>query len=432
MRIRLVTAGAGAAWEAALVQACQAGTVPAEILHRCYDLGDLLAVAAAGQAEAAVVAASTRWLDHDALARLAAAGLTVVGVAPAGDEDSERRLHQLGLHHVGSDTDPPATLVDLTRAALSAEPTPSPPPPPDAPPPPDHDVPPTLLAVWGPKGAPGRTTVAVNLAFEAAPLVGEVLLVDADTYGGAVAQTLGFLDDTPGLAWAARLAGRGELDAPRLWHATRPAAPGAPRVLTGLPRAELWTEVRAGTWESLLELFRAAFPLTVLDAGFCLEEDEELLYDQVRLRRNAVTRLALQRCDLVVAVARADPVGLHAFIRGYQELHDLGVPPRRVRVVVNQLRPGLFGGDRPADQVSAALHRYLGIQPAAFVPYDRAGVDAALLAGQALREARPGCPAQQALAGLAAALLAPHTPARRSRRRAWAGRPGGPTTAAAP
>jgi Mrp family chromosome partitioning ATPase len=29
--------------------------------------------------------------------------------------------------------------------------------------------------------------VAVNLAFEAAPLLGEVLLVDADTYGGAVA-----------------------------------------------------------------------------------------------------------------------------------------------------------------------------------------------------------------------------------------------------
>jgi Mrp family chromosome partitioning ATPase len=31
--------------------------------------------------------------------------------------------------------------------------------------------------------------VAVNLAFEAAPMVGEVLLVDADTYGGAVAHT---------------------------------------------------------------------------------------------------------------------------------------------------------------------------------------------------------------------------------------------------
>jgi len=216
--------------------------------------------------------------------------------------------------------------------------------------------------------------------------------------GGRVAQTLGFLDDTPGLAWAARLAGRGELDAPRLWHATRPAAAGGPRVLTGLPRAELWTEVRPGTWESLLELFRAAFPLTVIDAGFCLEEDEELLYDQVRLRRNAVTRLALQRCDLVVAVARADPVGLHAFIRGYQELRELGVPQARVRVAVNQIR---------------------------------AGVDAALLAGQALREARPGCPAQQALAGLASALVTPATPTRRGRRRARAGRAGGGPAVAA-
>jgi hypothetical protein len=189
MKVRLVTAGAGAAWEAALVQACQAGAVPAEILHRCYDLGDLLAVAAAGQAEAAVVAAGTRWLDHDALARLAAAGLAVVGVAPTGDEDSERRLRQLGLHHVGADTDPPAALVDLTRAALSAEPAPSPPGPPDAPPPPTTTSRTSCSPVWGPKGAPGRTTIAVNLAFEAAPLVGEVLLVDADTYGGAVAHT---------------------------------------------------------------------------------------------------------------------------------------------------------------------------------------------------------------------------------------------------
>ena len=186
MKVRLVTAAGGAAWEAALVEACQSGRVPTQVLHRCYDLGDLLAVAAAGQAEAAMVAAATRWLDRDALERLAAAGLAVVGVAPAGDEDSERRLRQLGLDHVGSDGDPPATLVDLTRTALAAEPSADPPTAADAPPSPG-DPPHTLLAVWGPKGAPGRTTVAVNLAFEAAPMVGEVLLVDADTYGGTVA-----------------------------------------------------------------------------------------------------------------------------------------------------------------------------------------------------------------------------------------------------
>jgi hypothetical protein len=255
MKLRLVTAGAGAAWESALVQACQAGQVPAQVVHRCYDLGDLLAVAAAGQAEAAVVAAGTRWLDRDALARLAAAGLAVVGVAPAGDEASERRLRQLGLLQVASEGDPPDSLVERARTALAADPGAE-----DAPPAPpeeglaqpESDARHVLAAVWGPKGAPGRTTVAVNLAFEASVAGGEVLLVDADTYGGAVAQTLGFLDDAPGLGWAARLAGRGELDVLRLWRSVRRAAPGGPRVLPGLPRAELWTEVRPGSWEAML------------------------------------------------------------------------------------------------------------------------------------------------------------------------------------
>jgi hypothetical protein len=36
-----------------------------------------------------------------------------------------------------------------------------------------------------------------------------------------VAQTLGFLDDAPGLPWAARMAGRGELDVLRLWQSVR-------------------------------------------------------------------------------------------------------------------------------------------------------------------------------------------------------------------
>jgi hypothetical protein len=66
-----------------------------------------------------------------------------------------------------------------------------------------------------------------------------------------VVQTLGFLDDAPGLGWAARLAGRGELDVLRLRQSVRRAAPGGPRVLPGLPRAELWTEVRPLGFEPL-------------------------------------------------------------------------------------------------------------------------------------------------------------------------------------
>ena len=189
-------------------------------------------------------------------------------------------------------------------------------------------------------------------------------------------------------------------------------------MLTGLPRAELWTEIRPATWEHLLGQFREAFPLTVLDVGFCLEEDEELLYDQVRFRRNAVAR---------IAVERADPVGLHDFIRGWQAFQDLGVGTDRIRLVVNQLCSGLFGGDTD-EQIRAALTRYLGMEPVAFVPYDRPAMDAALLAARALAEARPASLAREAIAELARTLLGvPAEPAgagkaRRPLRAGWLGR----------
>lgn len=499
MRLRIVTTGIGAPWESALVQACQDGSVRAVVIQRCYDVGDLLAVAAAGKAELALVAAATRWLDRETVVRLVSAGLSIVGVIPAGDEDAERRMRQLGIDHVAQATARPGTLMEVARTALAGRRRQSSGTDADdrmgsadhpaetgiegrlrGPAPPSHPAPTVdppvrngagdpatvaaepsrpqaagtvsddadaeqrgalgqenaLVVVWGPKGAPGRTTVAINLAFEALRFAGETLLVDADTYGGSISQSLGFLDEHPGLAWAARLASRGELDRPRLWQATRRAGPAGPRVLSGLPRAELWTEIRPGTWESLLDLFRLSFQLTVVDVGFCLEEEEELLYDHVRFRRNAVARLALQRADQVVAVARADPVGLHDFVRGYQQLRELGVDRNRVRVVVNQVRGGLFGGDAPT-QIRAALSRFLGVEPSVFVPYDRAAVDAALMLGKALREVRHGTAAQQAIAELAASLVgAPQSVSRRrrlrrrgGRRRAvvWNGRPSGPT-----
>src|SRR5919198_1345932 len=120
MRLRLVTAGVGAPWESALVQACQDGSVPAAVVQRCYDLGDLLAAAAAGKAEVAMVAAGVRWLDRETLARVASAGLALLGLVPAGDEEAERRLLQLGVDYVIADSTRPPVLIDLAKAVLAA------------------------------------------------------------------------------------------------------------------------------------------------------------------------------------------------------------------------------------------------------------------------------------------------------------------------
>ena len=65
-----------------------------------------------------------------------------------------------------------------------------------------------MVAVWGAAGAPGRTTVAVHLAVEAARRGTPVMLIDGDAWSASVAQLLG-LDEAPSVAQAARLAGEG-------------------------------------------------------------------------------------------------------------------------------------------------------------------------------------------------------------------------------
>jgi len=53
------------------------------------------------------------------------------------------------------------------------------------------------------------------------------------------------------------------------------------RVLTGIPKAERWPELRAPAVEHVLGLARRLARFTVLDCGFSLEDDEELSFDEV-------------------------------------------------------------------------------------------------------------------------------------------------------
>lgn len=60
----------------------------------------------------------------------------------------------------------------------------------------------SVVTVWGPTGAPGRTTAAVSLAVEIAATGARAALVDADSIGAAVAPSLGLFDEAPGFACA--------------------------------------------------------------------------------------------------------------------------------------------------------------------------------------------------------------------------------------
>ncbi len=425
MPVPVLTAVDNAVWESALVSALERGALGVTVVRRCVDLADLLATAASGQAQAALLSADLRRLDRDALVQLRSAGVAVVGLVPPGDEEAERTLRQLGVTQVlPSDS----TAEQVTAAVLAAvQATPGADAVPDWADPraalPDlpgsaADDPPVALgsgrvvAVWGPTGAPGRTTVAVGLATELAAQGRPTLLVDGDVYGGVIAQVLGVLDEAPGLAAAARLANGGRLDLPALAGLSRSLSPSL-RLLSGIARADRWPELRPASLEVVLDLARSLASVTVVDCGFCLEQDEELTFDTAAPRRNGATQAFLEHADTVIAVGSADPVGLQRLVRGLGELKEL-LPSVAPTVVVNRLRASAVPGHAETE-IRAALARYAGVDALTTVPLDLVAMDAAVATGRSLQEAAPESPARLALAALAADLVGAVRPAPRRR-----------------
>lgn len=421
MTLTVLTAVVGE-WEAPLVCGLERAAAGVQVVRRCADLAELLAAASAGLANAVVLSANLQRLDRDAVIQLTAAGVAVIGLVGPGDPAAAQRLANLGVPHVVPADTPTEQIAEvvaraasqlaeqsrLTEAARLGLGDPA------------HAVPaaPTgrrtatvpaaahgrILTVWGPVGSPGRTTVAVTLAAEFAAAGHETLLIDADTYGAGIAQTLGLLDESAGLAAAARAANQGVLDVYRLAELAPPVSVRL-RVLTGLPQSRRWPELRSAALDTVWQQARRLATWTVVDAGFGLESDEELMFDTSAPRRHGATLSALAAADVVVAVGAAEPLGLQRLLSGLPELAEVVPTGLPVRVVVTRVRDGAVGA-RAQERVRAALERYAGVLEAVLVPDDRPALDAAMLAGRTLSEHVPSSPARWPLVRLAADLSA--------------------------
>ena len=460
--------------EADLVATLELAAGDVQVVRRCADIPELVSVAAAGTADVAVVSATFRGVDREVFRALAGHGVRVVGMCERSDEAGERRLRQLGVPAIiYPDTEIPELLhalhaddagVDLALALAGA---------PNARPGevgipvtvsapgltaegesdwgpslslgepaegllaagPDDDeeeAEPTpqgrVVAIWGPVGAPGRTTVAVNLAADLAAHDLSVVLIDADTWGACIGQTLGLIDEAPGLAAAARLSDQGNLDVLALARLTPEVSPGL-RVLTGLPRADRWPEARAGAVTEIVTLARSLARWVIVDCGFALEDDEELSYDTVAPRRNAATLAVLEAADEVVVVGAADPVGLQRLVRGVQELAPR-CTARRI-VVVNKVRRSA-DGPAPERTIGDVLSRFSGLEDVHFLPWAPTECDRALWDGKTLVEIAPQAALTTKIGELATVLEPTRARPRRGRRTAdptspsSRGRRGGP------
>jgi hypothetical protein len=198
------------------------------------------------------------------------------------------------------------------------------------------------------------------------------------------------------LVWATRMASKDELDASRLMTELRRAGATGPVVVPGIPRAELWPDVSHFGWQQLIAAVRSTFGVTVCDVGFCLEP-EGPTYAMASEGRNRLARHAINASHHVVAVVRAEPVGIKNFLWSFDDLRSL-VDPDRIIVVANRVAPGT------EHEIAEIVKRHTGKRPLAYIPDSPAEVAAALSRGITVRDVKPGSDFTSAVRMVAAAV----------------------------
>lgn len=367
-----------------------------------------------GDAEWAVIGAGPEYLSSRVLSASDIAGVRLVALA-AG-ESERRHAAELGVREVLDEGASWPQIEELlsagftanlgTGATLQRK---------------SSGEPKTLerggvIAVWGPAGAPGRTTLAITIAAELAAEGYSVALADADSHSGAVAPSLGLLDEAPGFAAACRLASTDSLNNAELERISdRYSSPhGSFWVLTGIGRAHRWPELSGDRVAATLTACREWVDFTVVDTGFSLEQDEEISSDLLAPQRNAATITALREADQVVAVGAGDPVGLSRFLRAHVDLLEI-VDAERVLAVVNRVRGSVIGAN-PSAQVEQTLRRFGGIVASTLVPHDQVALDSAILSGKTLTDVAPKSAPRIALRAFVTSHLMPQDVGARKRR----------------
>lgn len=356
------------------------------IVRRCVDAADLLASAVAEPEAAIVLTAGLPRLTAELVSGLCAGGRIVVGLA-MGDAAA---LESLGLGGTrgsgqilevsegGEGSGAPELLAERLTSALVApqgqlrgswpEQTRE-----------QHNGPGPageIWAVWGPPGAPGRTTICVGLVDALAGSGRRAALVDADTTSPSVAFALGLVEPMPGLLGACRRAEHGILDRHALLDCMRHVHDWP--VLAGLDDPGRWAQLRTPHMDEVWAACRAAFDVTVIDLGPSLEPAVDNPWAP---ERHGCPRSAASQADRIVVVADSSALGAARLAQSWPLVHEHAAHAH-VTVVRNKVRSS-------SPRTWAKVVEGLGVKAPVFDLEDRADeVEYCWSRGRAPREQR--------------------------------------------
>ncbi len=252
-----------------------------------------------------------------------------------------------------------------------------------------------VFTVWGPLGSTGKSTVALNLAYEFALLGQRTILLDLDTYAPSLVQLLPIQDSSAGLAAVARLIRQGRFALEELERLSINIKRGRTqfRLLPGLPNAKRWAELTPETVTQLVAVCGLNFDVVVIDVASPLED--ALTVPGSPTARNCVTRSAIKLASNCISVLVASPLSVSRYLNNFAELEEL-----------QKSRTLILNGETPNQQLANAIRSLTKEHIQTQIPSDEPALQLAESQKLPLALARRKSAARNAIAALAHKLLA--------------------------
>lgn len=252
-----------------------------------------------------------------------------------------------------------------------------------------------LITVWGPIGSTGKSTLALNLAYEFALLGQRVILLDLDTHAPSLSQLLPISETSVGLAGTARLIRQGRFTSEELDRLSLNIKNGRHqfRFLPGLPNASRWAEITPETVQQLVKIANLTFDIIIADVASSLEDP--LTSPESPTNRNSAARTAIRISTQTVAVLAPNQLSISRYLNTFSIVDEL---QKNRTLVLNR-------GDGN-HHLTSAIRSLTKERIEACIPADEPAVQLAETQRLPLALARRKSPARNAIAAVAHKLLA--------------------------
>ncbi len=224
-----------------------------------------------------------------------------------------------------------------------------------------------IIAIWGPAGSPGRSTLALCLAVTLARRDQRVMVVDGDSYAPSLAPMLGLHETQSGVQSLSRHARLETVEAKALEACAvhYPLGGQSLSVVTGLNSPAHYVDCGSLAWSLALTTLRAAGYTLVVDlAAPLLQLPGEVIGGPMR---NALTLATLDVADRVLVVANPTPLSILRLSRDWPRLNELA-DAASIDVCLNNVPAS---DQRSIDESVHALWQFTGHDETTVFPSDR-------------------------------------------------------------